>query len=528
MGVREKRAIVTYYGLDGACSAAVALNRYPKADLITTSALRIGETLEALSQRAYREVHVCGLGVYCDWAELEQACGALAKRGASLQWYCGRGYLDADRKRFESVCSPVFIDADTNTGAVAKYFQLTDADPGRFLTDLARFDHNIAPEKVSRKPTSEQERWADLVAAAISQYFKYQDEETYLGAVRKLAAMQFGTSDRRAVEFFRRTRFQYVLHGRSPHIRTLRERIKKCARVDRPLIITGESGVGKEHVAQLVFEASTRREEAFVAVNCALYAGSASLANSDLFGHLKGTFTGADKDRQGKFAAADNGFLYLDEIGELPLEIQAKLLRVFEDGWLMPEGADRPTKRVDVRVIAATNRHLPDLVRAGSFRADLYHRLSTLRLHVPPLRDRPEDIRVILEERLEALRNEGYDRVLTRNDYAVLRDYDWPGNVRQLIKLVERAFYLDMPIQDAMEEEKALGELRPTEAARPAVDDVFCPRTRNEVVALEEVKNRYARHAWELFERNYTAAARALGIQTNTLRYTCLGEKRQK
>ncbi|MFO7975033.1 MAG: sigma 54-interacting transcriptional regulator [Candidatus Hydrogenedentota bacterium] len=527
MGTRGKHIIVTYYGLDGACAAAVALNRYPNAGIITTSARRVGETLQQLSRSALREVHVCGVGVYCDWGVVEKGCAAIAKRGGKVYWHCGRGYLEKDRERFAAFCTPVFIDADSNTGSLLKHFQLTGDAAPRFLAELALCDHNLVHGKRAKKQTVDEQNWADLVAAAISQYFKYQDEESYLDTVRKLAKLNFGVEDERAVKFFRQTRFKYVLHGRSAQIQKLRERIKKCGAIDRPLIIMGESGVGKEHVAHLVREASRRKEERFIPVNCALYAGSASLANSDLFGHVRGAFTGAEKEREGRLVAASNGILYLDEIGELPLEVQAKLLRVFEDGWITPEGADRPAVRVDVRIIAATNRDLPEMVRAGTFRADLYHRLSTLRLHVPPLRDRLEDIRIILEERIEMLQNEGYDRSLSRNDYAILREYDWPGNVRQLIKLIERAFYLDLSIREAVDEEKALGELRAADRRPSSADDVLLPRTQRDVLPIEEVRCRYARRVWDLFDHNYTAAAKALGVRPNTLRYSYLGEKKE-
>lgn len=527
MGAKGKQVIVTYYGLDGACAAAVALNRYPKAEVVTTSARRVGETLQELSRTALSECHVCGVGIYCDWQDVEQACRGIKKRGGKVYWHCGRGYLEQDRERFTKFCTPVFIDAESNTGALAKYLQLTDEVIGGFLADLAVYDHRIPPGRAPKKPTAQQEKWIDLIAAAISQYFKYQDEDTYRDTIRKLSMLDLRMEDERAIAVFRETRFKYVLHGRSPQIRKLRERIKKCGQVDRPLIIMGESGVGKEHVAQLVREASRRREERFIVVNCALYAGSAGLANSDLFGHVKGAFTGADKDRQGRFVAADKGILYLDEVGELPLEVQAKLLRVFEEGWVTPEGADQPTAKVDVRIIAATNRDLPDMLRAGKFRADLYHRLTTLRLHVPPLRERLEDIRTILEERLELLRSEGYARTLSRSDYELLKDYDWPGNVRQLIKLIERAFYLEMPIREALEEERALGELRAPEDASPSQEDPLLPRSQREVRPLKEVMRQYARRTWDLFDHNTSAAAKALEITANTLRYTHLGEKKE-
>jgi transcriptional regulator with PAS, ATPase and Fis domain len=206
--------------------------------------------------------------------------------------------------------------------------------------------------------------------------------------------------------------------------------------------------------------------------------------------------------------------------------VQAKLLRVLEDGQVTPEGADKPTASVDVRIIAATNRNLPVMIRDGVFRADLYHRLGTLRVHVPPFRERPEDIKAIVQERLALLETQGHKRRLTKKELALLSEYDWPGNVRQLIKLIERAVFLDMTIEDVVEEEKGLGELVTYGEGTRGDKGIFLPRAKSDVLTLEDMKRLYARHVWELHDRNYSAAARALGIATNTLRAKCLhGEK---
>ncbi len=230
MGAKGKQYIVTYYGLDGACAAALALKRFPSAEIVTTSARRIGETLQHISRAAVREVHVCGVGADCDWSVVKQACAAIRKRGGTVRWYCGRGYLDKDRERYAAVCTPVFIDAESNTGAMAKHLLLTGDDAGAFLTELAPLDHNISRGKPPRKRTGEQEDWCDFVAAAISQYFKYQDEEFYLGAIRSLADLRMSEDDRHALDVYRQTGFKYVLHGRSPAMR--------CAATERILPAT--------------------------------------------------------------------------------------------------------------------------------------------------------------------------------------------------------------------------------------------------------------------------------------------------
>jgi two-component system nitrogen regulation response regulator NtrX len=528
MGSGKKTAILAYNGVDGACAAAVALLAYPRAEVLTASARGIGETFEELAHGAYAEVHVCGLGVWCPWERLETAARAMKRKGTRIVWYCGRGYLDADRGRFAGFCTPCFEDAGTNTEGVARALEITDRITAHLLMNLARCDRHVPDRRAEGDVTPEERDWLDLLAAAMGQYFKYQDRAPYIDAIRKLAANTLTSDDRRVIDGYRRTGNRYVLHGRSAVMNRLRERIQRCGDVDRHVVITGESGVGKEHVAQLLRERSRREMGPFIAVNCALYAGSAALANSDLFGHVRGAFTGATGDRRGKFAEADTGFLYLDEIGDLPLEVQAKLLRVLEDGWVTPEGADQPRQHVNVRVVAATNKELPELLRKGEFRADLYHRLATLRIHVPPLRERLEDIQPILEQRLDALREEGYPHEFSLRDYEVFRAYSWPGNVRQLIKLVDRTVLLGITPAEAIAEERALGELVAYGAAEPAyeADGRLWPERKEDVLPLKEVQRRYARRVWELHGRNYTRTADALGIKPNTLRYTHLAEKK--
>ena len=253
-----------------------------------------------------------------------------------------------------------------------------------------------------------------------------------------------------------------------------------------------------------------------IPVNCALFAGNPSLANSTLFGHVKGAFTGAVSDRDGAFVSADSGILFLDELGELPPEVQAKLLRVLEDGWVTPEGSDRPRK-VDVRVVAATNRDLPAMIRRGAFRADLYHRLDTLLIRVPPLRDHMEDVEAIARQLLPTVMPEGREFRLTARDVKHLRGYDWPGNVRQLIKVLKRSVYLGMPLREAIDEERRLGPLvEQQESATPPCP--LWPHTADQVRPMDDVKRDYAARALELHANNIAATARALGIAINTLR----------
>jgi len=225
--------------------------------------------------------------------------------------------------------------------------------------------------------------------------------------------------------------------GTSAEMIRLRREIDLIAQSDFTVLITGETGVGKELVARAVQSASGRRDQPLIYVNCA--ALPETLAESELFGHVRGAFTGASGDRPGKFEVADGGTLFLDEIGELPLSVQPKLLRALQDGEIQRVGADR-TLRVDVRLLAATNRNLDEEVKAGRFRADLYHRLNVYPLNVPPLRERRGDIPLIAGYFCDlARRRLGLGPVrLAADALDALERYSWPGNVRELENVVFR------------------------------------------------------------------------------------------
>jgi transcriptional regulator with PAS, ATPase and Fis domain len=235
-----------------------------------------------------------------------------------------------------------------------------------------------------------------------------------------------------------RSNRQNSLVGESPAMIDLKLEIERVARSDAKVLVTGESGVGKELVAHAIHTYSTRATRPFVAVNCAGL--PETLLESELFGHVKGSFTGAYRDKQGKLELADRGTMFLDEIGEMTLRMQGLLLRFLETGELQKVGADRVLGRVDVRVIAATNRNLREMIDQGTFREDLFYRLNVIHLLVPPLRDRPEDIPPLIEHFMHYFtRSDVYiARELSSEAAAMLRSYTWPGNVRELENVIER------------------------------------------------------------------------------------------
>lgn len=239
----------------------------------------------------------------------------------------------------------------------------------------------------------------------------------------------------------RATDSRFAMVGDSPGLREIRALVTRVGPTNARVLVTGENGSGKELVARAIHEASARRNQPFVEVNCA--AIPSELVESELFGHVKGAFTGAVGDQTGKFDAADRGTLFLDEIGDLALNAQAKILRALQEGVIVRVGDSKPVK-VDVRVIAATNRDLAADIRDGRFREDLYHRLNVMEIRVPPLRDRAEDVPALVSHFVAAL---GQGPGMTPKPFSGdalrrLQRRHWPGNVRELRNAVERLLIL--------------------------------------------------------------------------------------
>jgi len=241
------------------------------------------------------------------------------------------------------------------------------------------------------------------------------------------------------------------IYGESELIRRVRERIARVAPTHATVLITGETGTGKELVARAIHRNSPRNAKPFVAVNCAAF--TETLLESELFGHEKGAFTGADHSRQGLFEAAHEGTLFLDEAGEMSLAAQAKLLRILTDGQLLRVGSTRP-RRVDVRVLVATHRNLEQRVHDGLFREDLFYRLAVVPIHLPPLRERPEDIPGLSEIfcRQVAVELKMPRRRVRPEALQDLQQYRFPGNLRELKNLIERAYILNNNLEIGTED----------------------------------------------------------------------------
>lgn len=283
---------------------------------------------------------------------------------------------------------------------------------------------------------------------------------------------------------------------------------RRYARASATVLISGESGTGKELVARLIHQESDRRDESFVRLNCASLADS--LFESELFGHERGAFTGADSQRMGRLEAAGRGTLLLDEVGEMPFRLQPKLLRVLEEAEYERVGSNKSLV-LRARVVAATNRSLSEEVARKTFRSDLYHRLNVLPLEVPPLRQRREDIPLLVQHFLERFRTEGEPRLrgLTSRAMQTLCRYDWPGNVRQLRNVLHRLCVL---AESETADVPDLPSLEATIAANLSLPQAL------ETLPLKDIERHVILSRLRVYGGNKTAAAAALGVTPRTLR----------
>ncbi len=300
------------------------------------------------------------------------------------------------------------------------------------------------------------------------------------------------------------------LLGESPAMKALYEQLSRLANSDASVLITGESGTGKELVAKCIHQQSRRASKPFVAVNCASL--SENLLESELFGHTRGAFTDARTDRKGLFLQAEGGTLLLDEMGDMPLAMQVKLLRALEENRIRPVGSDREIE-FNVRLLSATHRDLETAVEEEKFREDLYYRINVIQLHLPPLRSRGNDVLMLAKHFVTRFANkvqrpiEGIDNAVAER----LLAYSWPGNIRELRNVIERAVTLTrhnlLTVEDLPE------KIRNHRASTVYIggDDP------TELVSMEEIERRYIAHVLKAVDNNQTQAARILGVDRKTL-----------
>ncbi|MBR1837750.1 MAG: sigma-54-dependent Fis family transcriptional regulator [Kiritimatiellae bacterium] len=502
-------------------AAAIALRARPGAELAFASRQALPDVLASRTQTgeaAFAEVLILGVGLSADPERLESALRAFHRKGAKVSWLSAEGFpvpgivTPAARTLFEAL-----VLGDDLPHAVAEAL-------GGDAADLL---------EAHEAPGAE---WRERLDAAGWNFANVRElaplESLARDLARRVPPTRWDADAKRLVADFRAFGYRR-LQTSSPAMRKLRKDLVRVAHSGaKRVLVTGESGVGKETVAQQIHVQSGRKGP-FIAFNCATVAKD--LLESRLFGHKKGAFTGAAEDRPGLFREADGGTLFLDEIGELPLDVQGLLLRALQEGRVMPVGEAREVA-VDVRTVAATNRDLPELVREGRFREDLYWRLSTVELAVPPLRERKEDIRLIARELWRSVSPKR--KPLADADLDALAAWTWPGNVRELANVLERAvLFEDRGIEELLEEEKArvtgrMGEAgRMGDSGRMVAPDAKLAGARDGgdgrggaepdgagTASLDEAIRAHVRRVVDTCGGNLSAAARSLGVSRNTVR----------
>lgn len=313
---------------------------------------------------------------------------------------------------------------------------------------------------------------------------------------------------------------EQVIRGRNGEISRILGIIDTIGPTDSTVLFQGESGTGKDLFARLIHQRSPRREAPFVAVNCGAIPDT--LIESELFGYEKGAFTGADAPKVGLCVAADGGTLFLDEIGEMSQDMQIKLLRVLQSGWLRPMGSTK-SEKVDVRVIAATNRDLKQEVKSGAFRLDLYYRLNVINIRMPALRERIEDLPLLVSGIVRRLSPNDPPPEFSQDVLDVLCQYSWPGNIRELENIVERMLLLhpdgNVPASEVRQQLRDM-ELTPEDslpALAPVAAEVGQELPYPLDWTLKEVEEAHIRQVLAKYQGNQTRAARSLGINVKTL-----------
>ena len=350
--------------------------------------------------------------------------------------------------------------------------------------------------------------------------FDFVSKPLDLGVLRKLVGSAIRLGDRGEMDNATANIRGPRLIGRSDAMEQLREMIARVARSQAPVHIFGESGTGKELVARLVHESGSRRDGPFIAVNCG--AIPTELMESELFGHKRGSFTGAVADKQGLVQSAEGGTLFLDEVADLPLHMQVKLLRVVQEKTVRPVGESRE-ETVDVRILSATHKNLADLVAEGRFREDLFYRINVIELRVPSLRERGGDIPELSETILGRMgKRMSIDAPRISEDaYRILREYPFPGNVRELENVLERALTLCTTGLITPEHIKLRAAARPASDPTTPVQTLLPDLAGSPALGaqLEDIERDAIVKALEKTRYNKTAAAKLLGMSFRALRY---------
>ena len=501
----QNTLILTGWGWkEYAVAAAVVLKSFGgKADVMGMSKRRLPEFIEADGGK-WRHIILVGLSLGGDESRLASALRALKR--TKVTWISTLPMSESQERIVAPFLEVVQTDEVLFDGSLVKTVgDVFGVDPSPYLPFA--IEGRTIPKSVPR--------YHELICAAMYAYRNYRDEDSYAMAIRYLAegVREEAWSDtaRRIVEHWRRYGDRELI-GNSPQMKELRERINfTAAHRDARVLILGESGTGKEAVAMQIHNRSQRRDEPFFSFNCACVAPN--LLESRFFGHEKGSFTGADSQKAGLFELADGGTLFLDEIAELPMEAQGLLLRVLEGGRFMRIGGKEEIE-TDVRLVTATNRNLPALVREGKFREDLFMRLNVIQLRTPSLRERPEDIGTIADNWWF----NHFRKHLSDDQKKSLSAYSYPGNVRELVNILERAVVIKTTDFDKVlaEHREMNAGLFSDDAASTHAADSGSPVDIPD--DLDDAIRRHVHRVFEKYSRNISKTAAALNITRTTLR----------
>ena len=491
----QNTLILTGWGWKEYSVAAAATLRALKGATAVrgVSKRRLAEYLNELD-KCYKKVIIIGVPLGGDPELLESALKRLKKRGVNVLRISAFPMEEELWGKLSGLIDERVFDLDL-IDAVAQTFKIDVSDLKPYISE-------------SKSVGGLVKAYHKLIEAAMYAYRNYQDEKAYEKAVVCLAhnvKEESWPSDlKRMVEQYIKFRGREIT-GKSTAMSALRERINRVAGFpDARVLILGESGTGKETVALQIHNKSERRNEPFYAFNCASV--TPNLLENRFFGHEKGAFTGADKYQAGLFELANGGTLFLDEIGELPLDAQGILLRVLEEGRFMRLGGNEEIE-VDVRLITATNRNLPVLVREGKFRGDLYQRLNVVQMRIPPLREHKEDIYYIAD----GWWLQHNKKHLAEEQIAALSDYDYPGNVRELLNLLERATVLGENDFTALVNEHK-------EMNSGLVDPVTAIAGGDMSDELDIAIRAHVRRVFDKYGQNMSKTAQALKVARNTVR----------
>ncbi len=392
-----------------------------------------------------------------------------------------------EQQPYDMVISDIKMPRMSGVDLLNRINELNIACPVVFITAFATVDSAVEAMRMGA---------ADYLTKP------FEEEKIFLTVERTLNLSRIITENRDLKRELQKLSGDDEIVYVSEKMRRIMDLAAKVARSDSAVLITGESGTGKELLSKFIHRNSKRSQGRFVPVNCA--AISPSLVESELFGHEKGSFTGADKKAVGKFEYASGGTVFLDEIGDLPLEAQAKLLRASQEKKIQRVGGNEEIP-VDVRLVCATNKNLSELVENGEFRQDLYFRINVFPLEPPPLRERPEDVKSLVGHFLKRM---GSPQIsITNEAYRLLMEYSWPGNVRELANAIERSVIL---VGESGEIAAETLSFLKTCAPRDCRDLQF--QLPPEGLSIEEFENELVKQALEVSGNNQTAAAKLLGL----------------